>query len=314
MQGRLASFQVGGVANDPNLVSAQTIQIQTDALPLEMFRWAVARAVGDLEITGNLQANGKLVNRTDGSRLVQDFQGEVGVQNLFVQGAFLKGDQLRLQQIRIPCDLTASAEQIEVRQLKIDSELGQVSVRGVLPLQQPVQGGDGLHWLRNNFQVDSTVNIAALAQQMPNYLSINPQTKLTGGQIVANLSSQRVGETTNWNAKLQTANIAAVNNGQPISLKTPIQLEVIAKDTVSGPLIEKITGSSQFMSIAGQGTVDQAQIVANCSLDELASELGQFLDLSAFQPAEKRSCNWIGKKQRKVLSLQNWSVVLISFS
>ncbi len=39
LQGRLASFQVGGVANDPNLVSAQTIQIQTDALPLEMFRW-----------------------------------------------------------------------------------------------------------------------------------------------------------------------------------------------------------------------------------------------------------------------------------
>ncbi len=120
------------------------------------------------------------------------------MQNLFVQGAFLKGDQLRLQQIRIPCDLTASAEQIEVRQLKIDSELGQVSVRGVLPLQQPVQGGDGLHWLRNNFQVDSTVNIAALAQQMPNYLSINPQTKLTVVRswriLVANeLEKRRIG-------------------------------------------------------------------------------------------------------------------------
>lgn len=318
LDNRVASFRIGSDAAAAANQAGQAITLQTDALPLEMFRWAVARGLGEVELTGFLRSSGVLVNRDVNGVAHQDFRGEIAIDQLYVGGKALSGDQVQLASIRVPCDLSASPDSIDIRSLKVECEMAQLSAQGKIPLKiDPAQKdarNDAFAMLRESLTLDGTVNLPMLTQQLRNTLGITPGTQLTSGEVIAKWNSTREGNSTLWNGSLRTNNIAAINNGQRIALQTPLVVEVSARDTASGPIIEKVMASAKFLNVTGTGNLDQLTVEGNCNLDEMARELGQLIDLSTLKPAGTANLKLVWNKAADGRFTANLTSILDQFS
>jgi len=284
LDNRVASFRIGS-DTAAAVANGQAIQLQTDALPLEMFRWALARGVGEVELTGFLRSSGVLVNRTANGVAQQDFRGEIAIDQLYVGGRALSGDQLRLNSIRLVSDLTATPDYLDIRSLKGECEMAQLTAVGKIPLKTDPAKNDAFALLRESLTLEGLVNLPLLAQQLPRTLGIAEGTQLTSGEVIGKWNSTRDATGTVWNGSLRTNNIAAMNNGQRIALQTPVIVEVAARDTANGPIIERVMASAKFLNVTGTGNLDQLTVEGTCDLNEMASELGQIIDLSTLKPA-----------------------------
>ncbi len=311
LEGRDATFSIG---SDPAQPAGQAIQLKTDALPLEMFRWAVARGLGEVELSGFLRSSGVLVNRDENGVAHQDFRGHIDIDQLYVGGKALGGDQLRLNSIHVPCDLSASPTKIDIRSLKVECELAQLAVNGTLPLTVDPAKDDLLAWLRETLHLEGTLDLAALARQLPRTLGMTPGTELTSGQVLAQWDSRRDGSGTLWRGSLRTNNIAAINNGQRFALQTPLVVEFAARDTASGPVIEKVMASAKFLNVSGSGNLDQLTVEGTCDLDEMARELGQLIDLSTLKPAGTAQMKLVWNKTADGRFTANLTSILEQFS
>jgi translocation and assembly module TamB len=298
----------------PAATAGQAITLQTDALPLEMFRWAVARGLGEVELSGFLRSSGVLVNRDENGVAHQDFRGEIAIDQLFVGGKALKGDQVQLASIHIPCDLSASPDSIDIRSLKVECEMAQLSAQGKIPLKVDPAKNDAFAMLRESLALDGTVNLPMLTQQLRNTLGITPGTQLTSGEVIAKWISTRDATGTVWNGSVRTNNIGAINNGQRISLQTPLVVEVSARDTASGPIIEKVMASAKFLNVTGTGNLDQLTVEGTCDLNEMARELGQLIDLSTLKPAGTANLKVVWNKAADGRFTANLNSILDQFS
>ncbi len=319
LDNRVASFRIGSDAAaaaqaGPAAQAGQAITLQTDDLPLEMFRWAVARGLGEVELTGFLRSSGVLVNRDENGVAHQDFRGEIAIVQLFVGGKALKGDQVQLASIRIPCDLSASPDSIDIRSLKVDCDMAQLSAVGKIPLKTDPAKNDAFAMLRESLALDGTVNLPMLTQQLRNTLGITPGTQLTSGEVIAKWNSTRDAAGTLWNGSLRTNNIGAINNGQRIALQTPLVVEVVARDTASGPIIERVMASAKFLNVTGTGNLDQLTVEGTCDLDEMARELGQLIDLSTLKPAGTANMKLVWNKAADGRFTANLNSILDQFS
>lgn len=319
LDNRVASFRIGSDAAAPAqagqaVPTGQAITLQTDALPLEMFRWAVARGLGEIELTGFLRSSGVLVNRDVAGVAHQDFRGEIAIDQLYVGGPALSGDQLRLNSIRIPCDLTASPDAIDIRSLKVECEMAQLSAMGKIPLKTDPAKNDAFAMLRESLALDGTVNLPMLTQQLPRTLGMTEGTQLTSGEVIGKWNSTRDANGTVWNGSLRTNNIAAMNNGQRIALQTPVVVEVAARDTASGPVIERVMATAKFLNVTGTGNLDQLTVEGTCDLDEMARELGQIIDLSTMKPAGTANLKLVWNKAADGRFTANLNSILDQFS
>jgi translocation and assembly module TamB len=312
LDNRVATFRVG--SDVAAAAAGQAIKLQTEALPLEMFRWALARGLGDVELTGYLRSSGVLINRDVAGVAHQDFNGIIAIDQLYVGGKALSGDQLRLNSISIPCDLTASPDAIDIRSLKVECDMAQLSAVGKLPLKSAPGKDDALAMLREALTLDGNVNLPMLTQQLPRTLGMTAGTQLTSGEVIAHWNSRPEANGTAWRGSLRTNNIAAMNNGQRIALSTPIAVEVQARDTASGPIIEKVMATAKFLNVTGTGNLDQLSVKGTCDLNEMARELGQLIDLSTLQPAGTANLDLVWNKAADGRFTANLNTILEQFS
>ncbi|MGC4001879.1 MAG: hypothetical protein QM811_01490 [Pirellulales bacterium] len=240
--------------------------------------------MGPVELRGYFRAGGTLVNRAVPGGFAQDFRGELAVDQLYVGGKALGGDGLGLNSIRVPCDLSASPELVDVRSLQVLCDLGSLSAAGKMPLAT-LTAGNVLAILREPSHFEGTVDLAALAKQLPHVMNVNPETQITGGQLVAVWDSRKDATATQWSGKVETRDLRALNAGRPIVLQDPLVVQVAARDTVAGPVVENVSAKSKFLNLNGAGNLDQLTIEGTCDMDQLAAELGQLIDLSKMKPA-----------------------------
>jgi len=296
--GRIAKFRVGTPNNNltpPNaaalspenqpLPGANLIQISAEQVPLEMFRWALVRGLGEVKLAGQFSAAAMLETRGEQGQTEQTLRGELGVENLLLSGGRLGGDQLQLARVRMPLDVTATPARLLIRNANLNCDLGQAAARGSLPLSAQPTGSDYLAWLGEDLRLDAQLQLAALARQLPKTLSIHPRTQLTRGLVNVSYVGEKIEQTRRWSGMIEARDIAAVYEGKPITVRDPIKLEFAARDTPAGPTVEKLSATARFMELNGAGTWDDLTVSGQCDLDQFTAELGQFLDLSAFHPA-----------------------------
>ncbi len=167
----------------------------------------------------------------------------------------------------------------------IQCDVGQVSLSGQTTLPDKIAARSLADWLRETFSLDADLDLAKLARLLPDTLHVREQVSVTSGNIHLNLASGTASGAHRWTGQFKASNITATNAGKPITWNQPISVNFAAHDSPTGPVVENLDCQSSFVHASASGTPDRFTAKADCDLNQLASELGQFVDLGGVKPA-----------------------------
>ena len=261
------------------------VQAQIDPLPLEIFRPVAARLLPDAQVSGLLSANLKYQTVAAQPAPKSLLQGSLDLRGLDLSAASLRRDHLKLAVLQVPCQITWQGKQIDIEQLGIQCDVGQVSLSGQTTLPDKIAARSLADWLRETFSLDADLDLAKLARLLPDTLHVREQVSVTSGNIHLNLASGTASGAHRWTGQFKASNITATNAGKPVAWNQPISVNFAAHDTPTGPVVENLDCQSSFVHASASGTPDRFTAKADCDLNQLASELGQFVDLGGVKPA-----------------------------
>jgi hypothetical protein len=167
-------------------------------------------------------------------------------------------------------DVQAAAGQLAIRSLDLRSNLVTIAGNAAAAANNVANSG--------NIDIRGQLNVAALAQQLPDTLHLKQDTQVTAGTIDFTLASSAASAGRDWRAALRTADIRGVAAGRPIEFNQPLEVQVDVRQTPAGFAIERMIGQASFLKLEGQGTLAQGNIQAHADLNRLVAELSRLVD------------------------------------
>jgi hypothetical protein len=210
--------------------------------------------------------------------------GQVQVDGLNLSAAALGADRLHLDSLQVPCRIAWQGRQIDVEQLGIRCDVGEFSITGQTTLPDNVTARSFAEWLHESFAVQGELDLAQLAKLLPETLHVRQGIQINSGDVKLALASDG-GGSHRWSGQLQASNIIATNAGRQITWDKPVSVNLAAHDAAAGLVVDTFDCQSSFVHVAGSGTLVQFTAEADCDLNKLATELGQFVDLGSVKPA-----------------------------
>ena len=206
----------------------------------------------------------------------------LGVKRLDVAADALGDDQLQLESATLAIDLAASDGKLEVREFAASTPIGHIVVSGESRLES-FESIDVTQMLLDsvefgNTSVSGKVDLAKIAEVLPDTLRIRGDTTITSGEVVWDTSTEVTERGPKLNGTLKTSNIAANQHGRVIRWKQPIELSFGLLQSNAGIVIERLVGHSDFLSFDFMGQPDDGQATARIDLAQLQSDLQQFVD------------------------------------
>jgi hypothetical protein len=83
-----------------------------------------------------------------------------------------------------------------------------------------------------------------------------------------------------WQAQLEVNELTASNQGRQVRWDKPIQCVVAAHETADGPVLDSLRCASDFVNLQAAGTPEKLAASLSFNLQQLADQLGRFVDLS----------------------------------
>jgi hypothetical protein len=291
-EGKMSGAESGGIfAVASTADTKHAIVLKCERVPLAMFRWLAARGFSDIRISGQLAADmvvqpaviaaARSGDATAEALAGQAVRGQIALTNLMIAGGPIGADVARVADLTIQSDLELADQQARVKQLTVDCEVGRVVMRGELDLALDAAQSTLDALARDPYTIKGQVDLARLARMLPKTLRIRDETQIRGGTVQWQLVSEPTKEGHNWNARFETDGLEAVNAGKAIRWERPVLVNLAARRTPAGLVIDSLEGSSDFMQLSGKGTADELTAEARFDLDRLQAQLGQLIDLDA---------------------------------
>ena len=285
LEARLSMQQPGvdaesSAAGGESSAAGGEANVSVDAVPLAMFQPLVCRFVSETQLDGRLAAN---VQAQWGEK--NSLRADVSTDALVLATAALGTDKLQVERLHAVAQITQHGDRVEVGELSLDCELGYVSAAGTLQL--------GKGWvdrlpdsaLKQTCKIEGRVDLARLAEMLPETLRIRKQTQITSGRVQLAVSSSPDSAGMVWQGRVEAAKLTAVDRGRQIAWEQPILITLAAHDTVHGPVVDELKCTSDFLKIHGAGTPDDLAASVSFSLKQMADQLGQFVELGGLQLA-----------------------------
>ncbi len=213
---------------------------------------------------------------------VASVTSDLSAEQFMLRDSALGNDILRLEKLHLPCQLSIRGGRLSVQELNVFSDAGDVQFGGRLemPLNEGWQAA--VEALRTHeYEVIARLNLARLANSLPQTLHIRPATRIESGNFQAHISHKGGPDGAAWRVLAETSNLAGFNAGQKVVWDRPIRLELTARETPQGPVIDVLHCESEFLKLDAEGTTKSFSISAEHNLDRLAAELGRFVDLGS---------------------------------
>ncbi len=219
-----------------------------------------------------------------------DTTGRISLTQFAVTGSALAGEPLRLDDTNLAWRCSASGGSVSIENLSLNSDLAMFDLRGRLnerTLQQVLVGAAGPYAIvaSGDLEAEGRLNLARLAQRLPGLLNVREGTTITSGQVRFNARSVTQNGGHQITASLTTSPITGSNRGRAIEWDTPLDVNLVAKYANNAWRFDRIACQSQFLNVSGSGDARQMQLSGSVDLDELASRLDQFVDLTNWQLA-----------------------------
>ncbi len=255
--------------------------------PLASIQAALRRVVPDAQISGigSTQCDVRW-DASSGSQVLQ--LDEFAVRDLHFQGPSLFGnDQLRLKHVSAEGGLEFADSRLTAKQFKASCDLAKIEADVTVPTSDLAKDLLGVLLQPEDYRIVGEMDLAMLANMLPETLRLREQLELTSGKVTATMYSRVEGENRRWATIVETANLTAMNNGRAVRWDQPIQLTMFVAKSADGPVIEHLTCNSSFLKIQGKGALAKGSITAVGDLDRLAAEAGQFVDVQGLKLAGK---------------------------
>ncbi|WP_442484498.1 hypothetical protein [Aeoliella sp. SH292] len=225
-----------------------------------------------------------------------DTAGRISLAKFAVTGTTLAGEQLNVEETNLAWKCTASGGRVSVENLSLASDVAMFDLRGVLDerVVRSVMAGT-THWhdlaTRGDLEAEGKVNLARLAQRLPQLFKIREGTSITSGQVKFAARSMPQADGHQITASLNTTPLAGTTRGQAIRWDAPLDIDVVARHTATDWRFDNVSCRSKFLEVTGSGDARQMQLAGRVDLDELTSRLDQFVDLTDWQLAGRGEIN-----------------------
>ena len=302
--------------------TAGALAIESDAVPLEMFESLAGRFAPQTELSGRLRC--KIHTQWDGASAADKTvaQAELTCENLALCGPWLGTDRVQLEHLRAFCQVARQQDRLEIKQSSVDCDLGGASLNGTLELGCWEPGPLLASALRQSCEIYGRIELARLARMLPGTLRVRKGTKITSGQVAFELSSSRGSQAPDpqvmvWRGRVEASDLKAQYGGRQLAWEKPILLELTAHDSRQGPVVESLKCESDFLKLHAAGTPGELAASASFNLQELADQLGQFVDLGGigFGGDGWAQLNWTRSEQQQFeadasLELRNFQLAM----
>lgn len=270
------------------------LQLHSDTFPLEVAGPVLRRFVepqmnvaGTLSIKGSYAwSSGDEADREPTGVVHQATLDALDVQRLDVASPkFLRRDRLRIPQLTGHGRVKLAGQLLETQDLEFDAGFARIAANGETALDElqavaaarPSAEGSGQYQLRGE------LDLAQLAQLLPDTLRVREGTEITSGKLSATLTSQPERDGRRWEGKIESTNLTATNFGKRVTWEQPIQVTLAAQQTSTGLVVERLDCVSSFFHAEARGTLDDGQVELRGDLERLAEELDRFIDLGSSQ-------------------------------
>ena len=269
----------------PDADAHQHLELLADNLPLELLQPWITRQVPDAQLTGTLSTDAQLTWTLDPSRgLLLQTTGRLEVHQLDLTAPALAGDHLHTQQLIAPWKIQVTDNHLTLEQLTINTDWAKLQATGQLTLAE-LQSLNVANLPQGNAQLNGNVDLAQLAAMLPRTLQLRNGVKIDAGQLQFNFAPQpNTNANTNaWQATASIQNVAGTDGRHQIRWEQPIDLTAAWHATPTGPQLEQFTFTAPFAQAQIQTQPNAITGDFNLDLDQLSQELGQFVDLQAWQ-------------------------------
>lgn len=208
------------------------------------------------------------------------FRGGLAVDNARVVAAdYMGSDQLNLNSVQFAGNVDVTGSTWAFDQIHARTDFADIRGGGAVTIAD----GNLIPSEQFPLTANGRIDLADLANRIPGTLRLQEGTRLTEG--VANISLATQHSDSNWfvTGDVQTNAIRGQRDGQEIAWNDPLKMQVRIRNGTNGFVVDRVSADSEFLQLAGTGTLDNAQLQGRCDLDKLKQRLDQFVDTSTLQ-------------------------------
>ncbi|MGD9873131.1 MAG: DUF748 domain-containing protein [Kiritimatiellia bacterium] len=236
---------------------------EIDLAPLTA--WLAAQAPMPV-IHSRLNAGLNVVgNMADGIRV----RGAIRLPGARLTGSALKGDEPNFGDIAVLIDALCAADRVEIANIMLQSGFANMKVSGNLG-----KTADGA------LEASGSVNLAALARELPSTLGLQEGVELSEGTVAVSGKIARAAGETRFEASAGIDALRGSRNGEAIAWDAPTRIEVRGQQAEGAFKLDHFAVSSPFMSGSGSGDLNRLKLHLDASLDKTLAEVGKFVDLN----------------------------------
>lgn len=211
--------------------------------------------------------------------------GFVTIEELdFITGG-LAADRLRLSRVDAPWNLSAEGGEVLINEFACRSEIGTLTAQGTVTRASLTRQIAQDRIAFQDFTLQGNLDLARLAQMLPHTLRIRPGTTITSGTLNLAIRDQQVEGGARLSGSLDATQLAATSHGRVLRWEQPIRMDFETMRTGHQFRIDRLECVADFCRITAQGDAQTLRAEAQFDLSRLAQQLGQFIDLDAWQPA-----------------------------
>lgn len=291
-------------------------RIKSEAFPLAACQALVRRLQPGTELAGALTAD--LVYRAPGGATVPvsaafketkdanaikevvvaepNLVGQATVDQILLAGPWLGSDRFQMRQVALPCRMLWQGSRLIVEQLDLTCDLGKFTCQGSIDdAQNLLDNMQSAQWLAAltgaTGEVAGQLDLARLAQLLPNTLKVRSGTEITSGDVNFKVQSSPSAKGRTWEGHLDASRLTAMDQGRPVSWDKPLSVDLAAHTDDQGPVVDRLKCESDFLELTGKGMLQDFHIESTYDLNRLVARLGQFVDLEGIRLAGNGSMN-----------------------
>jgi hypothetical protein len=257
-------------------------EVSATDLPMEAAELFLRRLEPQIKLGGRLSASLR-IRPNDGQPNSPDMrlEGTLSLKAIELSDSFLGPDVLRLQRVDAPLRIALDGSRLWIERLEIQSNVGKLSLSGMMDLSKDLR--DAL--IQPGHHVEAELNLARLAEQIPNALHLTKDTRMQSGTLSLHLSSALRGDAVLWEGNLHTSDLQGLYQGQQITWKEPFSVVLTAHQEISDPLpvLERFRCDSDFLRLEMSGSLEEWTARGSFNLGRLCEHLSGFVDLGSLR-------------------------------
>ncbi len=269
-----------GMSGEMSAVLRGQLTAKLQSIPVALAEVMVRRSLPDLICGGRLngEAGARWLVAQDGTPVFQ-LKANLNGKNLEAQGGPLGRDHLVVREVVMPLDVEYNGAHLSVKTAQLKCDYGTASASGKFVVNRPFYDSLSEPDIALQFDLD----LAGLAVQLPQTVKLHRDVTLTSGRIAFDAKSGALNNGAKWVGKLTTTDFRATRAGVPISWVEPISLSFIVRQMPQSlPDIADLKCTARFMAMEGLGTPKSMRLHGSADLGQLATQLGQFIDIGAW--------------------------------